>query len=228
MQAREETGVTRRRFDGVVFDLDGTLVNSEQLHYEAWLAALPSRGITLDAERYATSFSGRPGLDIARHHLGLAEDEAVALMDELRDHFWQLAPGRLALIPGLPELLARLAGVPKAIATSARKREALRVLEMTGLLANFDAIVTVDDIVNGKPHPEPFLSAAALLGVAPERCLAFEDAPNGLRSARAAGMVCVGVGADPAPLAGLAEVVIATYFDPALDELLAGFAAAHP
>lgn len=218
MGMRRERGckVTRRAFGGVVFDMDGTLVNSEHIHKEAWLATLPDYGINLAPDGYEATFSGRPGLDIARYVLGFPLPEAEALIERVRTAFWQIAPGRIEIMPGVERILERFQQTPKAVATSARREDARRVLEMTGLGRWFDAVVAVDDVQQGKPHPEPFRMAAERLGVDPRGCLAFEDAPNGLRSARGAGMYCIGIGPDRDLLAPHADLVIGGYGDESL------------
>jgi sugar-phosphatase len=93
------------------------------------------------------------------------------------------------------------------------------MLDELGLIAAFDAVVTADDITHGKPHPEIYLTAAAKLVVAPERCLVFEDAPAGIAAARAAGMTCVGITTTRRILEG-AHHVIDGYEDERLVELL--------
>ncbi|MER3437692.1 MAG: HAD family phosphatase, partial [Chloroflexota bacterium] len=98
---------------------------------------------------------------------------------------------------------------------------ALRMLRELALLDRFAAIVAADDVVHGKPHPEPFLTAASRLGVPPGRCLAIEDSPAGLQAARAAGMTCVGLTTTHAVLPA-AHLIIASYEDPRLLALLAG------
>jgi len=206
--------------EGIVFDLDGTLVNSEHIYKESWLAVLPGWGVSIDPDDYATLFAGRPGMDTAQHHFGLSHGDATSLLDDVLAHFWTVAPGRFHVIPGLSRLLKQLADYPLAIATSGRRVDVEKILAEMGLRDRFHFIVTVDDVEHGKPHPEPFLRAAAGLEIAPERALAFEGAPNGLRSARAAGMFCVGVGANRDSLAHHADLVISDFNDPELAGLL--------
>ncbi|HEY7035600.1 MAG TPA: HAD family phosphatase [Thermomicrobiales bacterium] len=216
-----ETG-TERRFDAVIFDLDGTLVDTEPLHERSWTIALAELGLTMPEGEYRLYFSGRPGIQSCRERFGMSLEEAIATNDLVTQVYWELAAGNVAPMPGLTAFLDRLHGVPKAIATSARRSSATRMLAELGLNAAFDAVVTADDITHGKPHPEIFLTAAARLTVAPERCLVFEDSRAGLAAARAAGMTCVGL-TTTVQILDDAHHVIDGYEDARLFDLLAGF-----
>lgn len=211
--------LTNLRYDAVIFDLDGTLVTTEQIHRQAWLATLPDWGISFAPDHYELAFAGRPGIDIAMHVLGLSRKDAERINLDERSRFWDLAPGRIAPIQGVTALIDRLAGVTMAVATSARREDAIQTLQTIGLFERFASVVTVDDVAHGKPHPEPFLRAAERAGVDPVRCVAFEDAPNGLRAARAAGMTTVGIG-NVALLSGLADLVVRDYEEPSLESFL--------
>ncbi|GIW03700.1 MAG: beta-phosphoglucomutase [Thermomicrobiales bacterium] len=169
------------------------LVDSEALHQRSWEIVLQQLGLPFQPEDYVQFFSGRPGRLICQERFGMSAEEALRTSDLVTEVYWELAAGRLAPLPGLTAFLDRLDGVGIAVATSARRRSALRMLRELALLGRFAAIVTADDVVHGKPHPEPFLTAAPRLGVPPGRCLAIEDSPAGLQAARAAGMTCVGL-----------------------------------
>jgi sugar-phosphatase len=94
------------------------------------------------------------------------------------------------------------------------------MLDMLGLTWRFDAIVTATDVTQGKPDPEPFLLAASRIGIDPARCVAFEDSTNGLISARAAGMTCIGIGPGSGASAQLADGWIVDFTDPVLNQLV--------
>ena len=176
----------------VVFDMDGLLLDSEVLSMEA--LALAGRELGVDMpDAFCRSLIGLP-LDRCRvairerYGAGLPLDRYVALHAE---HLAAIvATGRLTLKRGVLELLDVLdrLRLPRAIATSSHRVRAMHHLGLVGIAGRFDAIVTRDDVSRGKPHPEPFLTAAARLGVGPAECLALEDSHNGVRAAHAAGM----------------------------------------
>jgi sugar-phosphatase len=208
------------RFAGAVFDLDGTLVQSEHIHRQSWVEPLAELGITVDEDAYLRDFAGKPGLAIIRDHIGLDGDAAIALYEKVSGNYWRLAVDQVEPTHGLLTFLDRIGHVPKAVCTSAERESALRMLDLLDLTPRFDAIVTASDVTCGKPDPEPFLLAAERIGIAPERCIAFEDSTNGLLAAGAAGMERIGIG--PAPENGdeLAGLWIMDFADPALDRVM--------
>jgi sugar-phosphatase len=211
--------MTGFRFAGAIFDLDGTLVQSEHIHRQSWIEPLAELGIAVDEDAYLRDFAGKPGLAIIRDHIGLEGEAAVALYEKVTDNYWRLAVEEVEPTTGLLAFLDRIAGVPKAVCTSAERESALRMLDLLDLTPRFDAIVTATDVTRGKPDPEPFLLAATRIDVAPEQCIAFEDSTNGLLAAGAAGMDRIGVGPMPDNGDKLAGRWIADFTDPALSEL---------
>lgn len=179
-------------FDAVIFDLDGTLIDSESLTQLAGLDAFAEMGIAADP-----AFLHRLiGVD-DRTSAGLIRAAFPTLDPDAFHRAWGAAVKHryrhgVPLKPGTEELLG-LIGQPKAIATSSTRAQADHKLGLTGLGAHFVRVVTVDDVRAPKPAPEPYLLAAYLLGVAPSRCLVFEDSETGARSAHAAGMTVVQV-----------------------------------
>jgi len=178
----------------VLFDMDGLLLDTERLFVSALIAAVRDVGYEMD-ETYALSMIGVAGKEseaMIRSYFGSgfpmeAFDGAVDLR---RREF--LAPG-IPLKPGVGELLDFLdrRGTPRAIATSRSRESAERHLGSTGLLHRFTALVTREDVLRAKPHPDPYLKAAAVLGVQPARCVVLEDSHFGIRAAHAAGAMPV-------------------------------------
>lgn len=200
-------------FDAVIFDLDGTLVDTERLTQAAGIEAFAAQGIALepgflqglvgkdDVTGMGLIRAAFPDLDIPAFDLA-----SRAAMDRL------LTQG-LPLKPGALDLLAALS-LPMAIATSSTRRQADRKLDRSGLRRHFAHVIVFEDVIRPKPAPDPFLLAAARLGVPPARCVAFEDSETGAMSARAAGMTVVQV-PDMQAATGLYADLVAT-------DLLAG------
>ena len=180
----------------VLFDLDGLMVDSEPHALATWEMVMARRGVQLD-QAAIDAMLGRRLDDTARaliERFGLSDDP-VALGMEKTDLQIEQLDGNVPAMPGLLELIDALEarGVKRAVASSGLRRYVHAVLHLIGLAGRFDAVVTGDDVANGKPAPDVFLRAAGRLGVPPAACLALEDAPNGIAAAKAAGMACIAV-----------------------------------
>ncbi len=193
-----------RRLAAVLFDMDGTLVDSEKI----WQQAL---------EELADRLGGDLDPAVRASMVGTTTPEAIAMLFTaigpnvitasgfdpesaatwLEDRVGELFTNGLTWRPGARELLGavRAAGVPTALVTATAK-DLVDIMLGTIGRDNFDAIVTDDDVIDGKPHPEPYASAAAAIGVPPGNCVAIEDSPTGIASALAAGCVVVAVPAE--------------------------------
>lgn len=214
------TDETPPPFDAALFDLDGTLVETERVLYRAWSALVARAGADFSAFDYARII-GKPDLECCRivsEHFGLGREPAV-WYEEYRVIALDMMDRDLELRPGALEALERLdaLGVPKALVTSATREHAEKALGKFGLLGAFAAAVTADTpgLSARKPDPAPYLMAAALVGADPGRCIAFEDSPAGVRSARAAGCTVFAVPHAHSPAANLheAHVVLASLAD---------------
>lgn len=185
---------------GVIFDLDGLLVDSEPVQEEAWERYLMEFDATLSPELLDRMY-GRRLVDAAQAVVETLEIPVTAdVVARDRDAlFLEMVPGRIKPMPGATALLAALLKrkIPVALATSGHRRYVDLALESAGIERSFTVEVTGDLVQHGKPHPETFLTAAAMLDVAPETCLVLEDSPNGLRAAKAAGMRCFVVPGSP-------------------------------
>jgi beta-phosphoglucomutase len=194
MAPARTTGSSAR---AVLWDLDGTLVDSGDYHFQSWRSAMAAAGVDVTRERFLASF-GQKNDRILREWLGSAAsaDEIRRLGDTKEAEYRRLArEGGLTALPGAREWVTRLraAGWRQAIASSAPRENIDVMLELIGLAGLFDALVAAEDVTTGKPDPEVFLTAAARLGVAPLRAVVVEDAEAGLEAARRAGMPSIGV-----------------------------------
>ncbi len=187
--------VTHSHPAAVLWDMDGTLVNTEPYWISAETDLIHEYGGDWshdEAMQLVGSGLWASARIIQAKGVTLTEDEII---DRLTDRVLeQLVEFGIPWRPGARELLTELreAGVPTALVTMSISRMAHHVADRLGFVG-FDAIVSGDDVVNSKPHPEPYLRGAELLGVAPEQCIAIEDSTPGIASAMAAGTVVVGV-----------------------------------
>lgn len=199
--------------------MDGTLVQSEHLHRLSWVGPLAELGIVIDDETYILNYAGKPGMQIIAEHIGLEGDAAVTLYEKVNNAYWLLAEHQVEPTAGLISFLDRVEDRSLAVCTSAQRLSAHRMLDILGLNDRFGLVITATDVVQGKPHPEPFLLAADQLGIEPSQCVAFEDSANGLVSAQAAGMFCIGIGEGQFRYRELAPVWINDFSDPNLADM---------
>jgi len=179
---------------GLVFDCDGTIADTMPLHYQAWIAALREH----DADFPEALFYEMAGIPTVRiieilnekYGYGLPVQEAADRKESLYE---SLVPQVLPIEP-VVTLVKQFAGcLPMAVATGGTRAICSKTLKSLDLLHHFGAIVTADDVANGKPAPDIFIEAARRLGVPPGDCYAFEDAELGIQSARAAGMTVIDI-----------------------------------
>lgn len=180
----------------VVFDLDGLMFNTEELYQDVGGEILRRRGHVFGAE-LLDQMMGRPGkialqIMIDFHGLDATVEQLAQETDEI---FPAILDARLAMMPGLAELLAALeaAGIPKAIATSSRRNFVTNVLGRFQLEPRFQFILTAENVTEGKPNPEIYLTAAQRFGLRPSEIVVFEDSENGCKAAVAAGTIAVAV-----------------------------------
>jgi HAD superfamily hydrolase (TIGR01509 family) len=181
----------------VLWDLDGTLVDSEEYHWLSWRDALRAEGIDLSHDAFLASFGQRNDRILAGW-LGADVDPArvVRVGDGKEAEYRRLAETRgLTPLPGAREWLIALrrAGWKQAIASSAPRQNVETMLRVLDLRQYVDAIVSAEDVTIGKPDPQVFLAAAAKLRVLPSRAIVVEDAAAGVEGARRAGMRRIGV-----------------------------------
>ncbi len=212
----------------VIFDNDGVLIDSEPMHIEADLQTLSAYGVKWEPWQL-TRFIGVKDEDmwrVLREELHLPDSVERLRQKKLSYHDTIFTPERIRPIAGIPELFAALRGSGWKIAVASSSLGTLigPWLEWMGLRHQLDAMVTGEDVVNSKPHPEPYLLAAARLNLPPAQCVAVEDSPHGIASAKAAGCRCIGYRNRNGPIhdLSLADVVVEDIRDILKHRLLDG------
>ena len=180
-----------------IFDMDGTLVDNTRFHLQAWLQLLADLGREVVAAEFHHWSSGKTNGQILRHVLGPGfSDGQIADLAERKEALYRAAYGpHRKLVPGLDRFLREAThhGVPMAVASSAGRANIEFVLDGLGIMSLFEAIVSGEDVRNGKPDPEVFQLAARRLGVDSKQCLVFEDSLAGIEAAARAGMKAVAI-----------------------------------
>jgi HAD superfamily hydrolase (TIGR01509 family) len=182
---------------GVLWDLDGTLVDSAGYHWIAWRDTLAGEGRAVRPSDFASSF-GKRNDEILRSLFGAGIDaEWIERVSETKESAYRrlLREEGLAALPGALAWLERLrrGGWKQSLASSAPRPNIDAVFEALDLGRFLDAVVSADEVGRGKPDPAVFLEAARRLGLPPGRCVVVEDAPAGIEAARRAGMPSIGV-----------------------------------
>lgn len=182
----------------VLFDLDGTLIDSEWFYYKAWRKALDHYGFELDSDMWLNELAGKTdgqALEHLRSEYGFEVDKA-AFYDRTRSLIAeQHEVETVSLMPGAADLINFLhqQKVTMAVVTSSKREVAAYHLQRNGLRHFFAKLVSRTDVQHPKPNPEPYIQCVAQLGLEPEDCLALEDSVTGATSAKAAGVDCFGV-----------------------------------
>ncbi|WDH20960.1 HAD family hydrolase [Pseudomonas chlororaphis] len=208
--------------NALLFDLDGTLTDTDQLHLLALQQLLlEEEGRVFTQEEFAAHVSGQANANMCRYlfaQRSVAEHEAFADRKEVR--FRQLSP-RLTPMPGLLRLLdfARERGIAVCVVTNAPRANAEHMLDVLGLGDRFDSVLVAEELPRAKPDPLPYLTGLECLGASAEAGIAFEDSIPGLTAAVGAGIFTVGLATSQSPealLAAGAHLVVEDFNDPQL------------
>jgi beta-phosphoglucomutase len=182
---------------GILFDMDGVLLESEQLTSQAAVEYFRKKGADVKPEDFIPFY----GMGEKKYFGGVAEKYDIPFdvekeKDKVYDLFAEMAKKKMEPMPGVREFLAKVKGMnlKTAVATSASRYKVDINLELIGISkSEFDAIVSAEDITHNKPDPEIFLQAASKLDLKPIECLVVEDAPGGVEAAKSAGCKCLAV-----------------------------------
>ncbi len=217
----------------LLFDLDGTLANTDPIHFQTWQAVLQDYGLEIDHAIYNRQFSGRTNAAIVSDLLPhLSPIAATALSQHKEAEFRQRAAHQLSPMTGLMEFLAWAEAhhLDQAVVTNAPVENVDFMLSVLGLGDRFNTIVLGEQLERGKPDPLPYQVALERLSITAQSAVAFEDSPSGIRSAVGAGILTVAIASThPADVlyAVGATLVVPDFSDPRLRELLQ-FSFAHP
>lgn len=208
----------------VIFDLDGVIVDSHPAHLQAWKTLLHSLEKNVSDSDLQFVLEGYKREIILRHFLGDLTQEEVKYYGAKKDALFRASMDELKTVAGFAAFFdsVQAEGLPVALASSASRRRAEHTLNHLGLAGAFRAIVTGDDVANGKPDPEIFQAAARSLGTDPADILVCEDAVSGVEAAKRAGMKCLAIAANGRRTllqqAG-ADIVVGDFTEASLAEL---------
>jgi len=194
----------------VLWDMDGTLIDSEEFHWFSWRDAMAAEGITITRAQFLSSFGQRNDSIIPQWLGDAATPECIERISGAKEVLYRqmIREKGISAQPGVSGWLRRRheQGWLQAIASAAPRPNIEVVLEALAAAHRFQAIVSAEDVSNGKPDPEVYLAASLRLGVAADRCVVVEDAPAGIEGAHRAGMRSIGVSRNGRILA--ADVVV--------------------
>lgn len=185
----------RAALKALVFDMDGTLADTDPLHRRTFAAFLAPHGIAVDEAVYRETISGRTNAEI---FADLMPDRTAAERDRLsreKEALFRAMSGGMEPLAGLRELIAWAEGegLRVALVTNGPRLNVEHTLRVLGIAESFSAVVAGEDVARGKPDPLPYRTALDALGIGPGEAVAFEDSPAGIRAAKAAGIVTVGM-----------------------------------
>jgi HAD superfamily hydrolase (TIGR01509 family) len=193
--------MSARQLRGVIFDMDGVLVDSHAVHRQAWRLFFRTLGREVPESELNYILDGRKRTDILRHFLGSCADPELEEFGKRKDFIFRQMQLEVTAVPGAVRMVHDLyrSGAALALATSASRSRARSTLVELGLLNCFQVIVAGEDVLLGKPDAAIYRLACNRIQIEPERLLAVEDAISGIRAAVGAGMRCVGIALHETP-----------------------------
>jgi HAD superfamily hydrolase (TIGR01509 family) len=180
---------------GILFDLDGTLANTDPIHFAVWQDILTYYHISIDRDFYRQRISGKTNSEIIKDILpNLSLETAWQLATEKEERYRKLA-ATLQLMPGLPKILELIdnTGLKKAVVTNAPKENAVHMLDILRLTYTFPTVILAEDAPPGKPDPAPYLLALERLALDSREAIVFEDSTTGIQAAVKAGIYTIGI-----------------------------------
>lgn len=214
----------------IIWDVDGTLVDTAEQHFRAWVKLAAEIGQPFTRADFAATFGMRNPEILRKLFEPEADDARCTALGNRKEDLYRASVREegVQLLPGVATLLAAFAhaGWPQAVGSSAPPGNVELLLSATATSRYFQQVVTGDDVKYGKPNPEVFLTAATRLNVEPPRCVVFEDAVAGVEAAKAAGMRCVAVtfvghhSAEKLQAAG-ADIIVASLEEVTLSQVAA-------
>ncbi len=205
----------------ILFDLDGTLANSDPLHFKIWQDILREHGVEMDHAAYKVKISGRQNPEIIQDLLPHFSVEASEELAEFKEAQFRQQAQQLQPINGLMDLINWVDNQPlkKAVVTNAPKENAAFMLDALQLTQRFPLVVLGDEMTAGKPDPEPYRFCLEQLNIDPSEALVFEDSPSGIRSAIGAGIETIGVASTHEPEA-LKQLGVSLVIDDFMDKTM--------
>ena len=205
----------------VIFDFNGIIVDDEPIHFELFKKVLGEEGIVLTEDAYYARYLGFDDrgaftFGFGEHHRPLSHEKLTELIERKAVYYQETIRNQVAIFPGVKKLVANLAHkLPLAVASGALRNEVETILTTAGLIDHFTAIVSAEDVERGKPEPDIFLKALAVLnaqngnGIQASECVVIEDSKEGIKGARRAGMKVLAVtNSHPAELLSEATAVV--------------------
>lgn len=211
----------------LLFDLDGTLADTDSVHLLAWAKVLEPHGYEVTQDFYQDRISGRSDPQIVSELLPNLSPKESRSVVEARDADFRERIEALEPLSGLLHLITkgREKGMGISLVTNASRENVLAVLRVLGLDDAFDPVILADDVGAGKPDPAPYRAALEALGISADEAVAFEDSPTGIASSVDAGIPTVGIASthEPEKLEGLGlDLIVRDFTDPKLETFVEG------